>query len=94
MHKIDKSETAIDYISIDFVRFGTKKKLLKKRKRKTGTKTKCIALTNTKARLHQNNATRREKRKHKQKQKRKRIKPTKANTSCAELLKHRIKHIH
>ena len=87
MHKIDKSETAIDYISIDFVRFGTKKKLLKKRKRKSGTKTKCVALTNTKARLHQNNATQRKRRKRKQKQKCKHAEPTKANTSHAEHLK-------
>ena len=28
MHKIDKSETIIDYISIDFAHFRTKKKLL------------------------------------------------------------------
>ena len=87
MHKIDKSETAIDYISIVFVRFGTKRNSWNKAQAENRNKTKYVALTNTKARLHQNNATRREKRKHKQKQKRKHAEPTKANTSHAEQLK-------
>ena len=77
MHKIDKSETVIDYISIDFAHFGTKRNCLNKAQAENRNKTKYVALTNTKARLHRDNATQQKKRKRKQKQTRKHAEPTK-----------------
>ena len=78
MHKIDKSETVIDYIYIDFTHFGTKRNCWNKAQIENRNKTKYVALTNTKARLHQNNATQQKKRKRKQKQMRKHVEPTKS----------------
>ena len=59
MHKIDKSETVINYISIVFAHFGTKRNSWNKAQAENQGKTKYITPTNTKARLHRDNATRR-----------------------------------